>query len=254
MHLPLYPQAIHRAVFSNDLLKYRVTAFITCASYCKVLAKRWGGRGDVGGGRTVGYSTYFSALLLESDGNVDMGWAELGYCYTAALFLIVGMSPVLRLFCFSALSCHFLLKTPPPSLRQKKQERISKCLYISTITLEQWVFETPCPSTPKSHFYYRPAFLLVHYIPASATLPTDTHPDALASLMDACLFLSHQSSSVEPLCNQTFLLICLVYIFSVLPAFPFFLVGILGWICFSLVFACFVGHYHTCQRIILYIL
>ena len=123
--------------FSNDLLKYRFTTFIICASYCKVLAKRRGGRGDGVGGemgqeeRIAGYSTYFSELLFESDENVDTGLAWTRYSLMAALFLTMGIGSCSSAVFVFVLSCHFPLKTLlPVSDKRNKRELENAFIYF----------------------------------------------------------------------------------------------------------------------------
>ena len=85
----------------------------------------------------------------------------------------------------------------------------------------------------KEPFLLPSAFFPVHYIPAPASLPTDTRPDA-PCLTDGRLPLpflirAHQwHLSVIRLFTYIF-----GFYISVLPAFPFFLVGILGWFVFA---------------------
>ena len=155
-------------------------------------------------------------------------------------------------FVFSVLSCHFPLKTLLPVSDKRNKERISKCFhFFPPLPLSSGSLKTPCPQLPK-----RAIFITVRIF-AGSLYSSLCHPPhryspqmPLASLMDTCLFLSHQSSSVEPLCNQTFhLYVWFIYLcFACLSLFSCWDVRM---ICFSLVFACFLGHYHTCQRIIL---
>lgn len=151
----------------------------------------------------------------------------------AALFLIVGMSPVLRLFLFFCFVLPFPVKDSPPSLRQKKQERISKCFHIfPPLPLSSGSLKTPCPQRPK-----RAIFITVRIF-AGSLYSSLCHPPHRYSPRcplphwwtpaSSFLIRAHQwNLSVIRLFTYMFGL----YI-SVLPAFPFFLVGILGWFVF----------------------
>lgn len=91
-----------------------------------------------------------------------------------------------------------LLKTLPPSLRQQENEQM--LAIFPPLPLSSGSLKTPCPQRPKRaifitapHFCW---FTIFQPLPPSPQILTQM---PLASLMDACLFLSHQSSSVEPL-------------------------------------------------------
>ena len=177
----------------------------------------------------------FSSSSLSAIRVVSSAYLMMNYVLTnGSSFLYHGhWIPFFSCFCFSVLSCHFPLKT----LLQVSDKRTKRKLENAFIFFHHYLWAVGLwnllvPKALKEPFLLPSAIFLVHHIPASATLPIDTHPDA-PCLTDGRLSLpflirAHQwNLSVIRLFTYMFGL----YL-SVLSVFPFFLVGILGWFVF----------------------
>ena len=143
-------------------------------------------------------------------------------------------APVLRLFLFF-LFCPAISRWRLSSQSQTKETKRELANAFTFFHHYLWavgLWKLLVPNSLKEPFLLPSAFSLVHYIPASATLPIDTRPRCPLphwwTPASSFLIRAHQwNLSVIRLFTYMFGL----YI-SVLPAFPFFLVGMLGWFVF----------------------